>query len=225
MTQKLTILILDDHPMFREGLKAIIEGDARFEVVGEAGRAREGLLMAKKLKPHLILLDISLPDQSGIRLSHELCEFLPDVGIMIVSMHSKIDYIAGAFQAGASGYLVKGSASERLLLGLESISNGEYFLDSAVFPQVVDVLKGFSHSTFRVADTAYDSLTEREKEIMVMLAEGVSVKDVAEKLFISPKTVKNHRASIMGKLGVHSSHELMRYAAKVGVIDVDLWKT
>lgn len=224
MDQKKTVLILDDHPMFREGLKATIESDAGFEVVGEADNAGEGLRMARKIKPDLVLMDISLPDQSGIRLTHEMREYLPDTQVMIVSMHSKIDYIAGAFQAGASGYLVKESASEKLLQGLEAISKGEYFLDSFIFPQLVDILKQFSNKEAEVVDGVYNTLTEREQEVMVMLAEGLPIQVIAERLFISPKTVKNHRASIMSKLDIHSAYELMHYAAKVGLIDVDLWK-
>ncbi len=225
MAHKKTILILDDHPMFREGLKAIIGYDARFEVVGEAGDAIEGFRMARSLKPDLVLMDISLPGQSGIQLTSEIRAHLPETQVMIVSMYSKVDYIAGAFQAGASGYMVKESASERLLHGLESVSEGEYFLDSSIFPQLVEIIKKFSKKEAQVSDAAYDTLTEREQEVMIMLAEGLSIKVVSEKLFISPKTVKNHRASIMSKLELHNSHELMRYAAKLGLIDVDLWKS
>ena len=224
MGQKKTILILDDHPMFREGLKAIIEGDTGFEVIGEASNAREGLRMARNIKPDLVLMDISLPDQSGIQLTYEIRESLPNVQVMIVSMHSKIDYIAGAFQAGASGYMVKESASEKLLHGLESILKGEYFLDSFIFPQLVDILKTFSNKETEVVDEGYNTLSEREQEVMVMLAEGLPINVIAERLFISPKTVKNHRASIMNKLDIHSAYELMHYAAKIGLIDVDLWK-
>lgn len=224
MNQKKTILILDDHPMFREGLKAIIEGDDGFEVIGEASNAREGLRIARNIKPDLVLMDISLPDQSGIQLTYEIRESLPNVQVMIVSMHSKIDYIAGAFQAGASGYMVKESASEKILHGLELISKGEYFLDSSIFPQLVDILKTFSNKETEVVDEVYNTLSEREQEVMVMLAEGFPVNVVAERLFISPKTVKNHRASIMNKLDIHSAYELMHYAAKIGLIDVDLWK-
>jgi DNA-binding NarL/FixJ family response regulator len=132
MTQKKSILIIDDHPLFREGLKSVIECDSRFEVVGEAGKAREGLRMTKELKPDLVLVDVSLPDQSGIQLTREIRSLLPETRILIVSMHSKIDYIAEAFQAGATGYVVKESASKGLLKGLEAISKGDYFLDSSV---------------------------------------------------------------------------------------------
>ena len=221
---KKTVLIVDDHPLFREGLKAIIERDSKFEVVGEAGRGREGLRMAKKLKPDLVLADISLPDQSGIQLTREIRSLLPDTRVMIVSMHSKLDYIAEAFQAGATGYVVKESASERLMNGLENVSKGQYFLDSSVSHEVVKKLMESPEKEAKITDGAYGTLTPREQEVMRLLAEGFSTKEAAEKLFISPKTIENHRNNIMHKLDLHSTVELIRYAAKLGVIDVDLWK-
>lgn len=224
MVRSKSILIVDDHPLFREGLKAIIGRDNRFEVVGEAGNGRDGLRMARKLKPDLILVDISLPDQSGIELTWQLRSLLADTRIMIVSMHSKIDYIAKAFQAGATGYVVKESASERLIKGLEYVSRGDYFLDSSVSHEVVEKLMKSTEKEARVTDAAYSALTPREQEVMRLLAEGLSSKEIAEKLFISPKTVDNHRANILNKLGLHSTMELVRYAAKLGLIDVDLWK-
>ena len=224
MSEKKSILIVDDHPLFREGLKTIIERDSRFEVVGEAGNGRAGLQMTKNLKPDIIIVDISLPDQSGIQLTREIRSLLSETRILIVSMHSKIDYIAEAFQAGATGYVVKESASERLLQGLESVAKGDYFLDSSVSHTVVENLMKSPLKEAKITDADYNTLTPREQEIMRFLAEGLSSKKIAKKLFISPKTVENHRANIMNKLDLHNTIELIRYAAKLGLIDVDLWK-
>jgi DNA-binding NarL/FixJ family response regulator len=219
-----SIIIIDDHPLFREGLKTIISRDDRFKVVGEAGSGDEGLEITKRLKPDLVIVDISLPDQSGIQLTRDLRRHFSETKILIVSMHSKIDYIAEAFQAGATGYVVKESASERLLQGLKSVAKGDYYLDSSVSHAVVENLMKSPLKAAKITDADYATLTPREQEVMRFLAEGLSSKAVAEKLFISPKTVENHRANIMNKLGLHSTIELVRYAAKLGLIDVDLWK-
>ena len=224
MVHKKTILIIDDHPLFREGLKAIIGRDNRFEVVGEAGNGREGLRLAKKLKPDLVLVDMSLPDQSGIQLTRELKNASLKTRIMIITMHSKVDYIVKAFQAGATAYVVKESAPERLIQGMDTVLEGEYFMDSSVSHKVVEKLMQFPKKGAKIANSSYDTLTSREQEIMVLLAEGLSSKEIAEKLFISPKTVDNHRTNILRKLNLHSTIELIRYAARLGIIDVDLWK-
>ncbi len=219
-----SILIVDDHPLFRRGLKSVLEPNSQFEVVGEAQNGAEALEMVRKLDPDLVVMDISLPDQSGIELTREIRNLLPETRIMIVSMHSKIDYIAEAFQAGARGYVVKESASESLLQGLEQVSKGDYYLDSSLSRQVVKKLIGPREKENQISHSAYGGLTPREQEVMRLLAEGLSNKMVAEKLFIRPKTVENHRTSIMNKLDLHSTVELVRYAAKLGLIDMDLWK-
>jgi DNA-binding NarL/FixJ family response regulator len=222
--RKKTILIVDDHCLFREGLRAIIERSPDYEVLGEAGNGREALRLAQKLKPDVTLLDMSLPDQSGIELTREILRCSSNTRVMIVSMHSKIDYIVGAFRAGAVGYVIKESAADRLLQGLRSILKGDYFMDTSVSQKVVKKLVGIQANEKKFIDASYDNLTPREQEIMVMVAEGFSTNEISERLFISPKTVENHRSSIMRKLNLHSTIELVRYAAKLGLIDVDLWK-
>lgn len=219
-----SIVIIDDHPLFREGLKSIIARARQFDVVGEAGDARKGLEDVKKYNPDLVIVDISLPDKSGIELARAIRSRFPGTRIIIVSMHSKIDYIVEAFQAGATGYIVKESASDRLILGLETVLNGEYFLDSSISHAVVEKLLKEPLKDTRVEDADYGSLTPREQEVMRLLAEGFAVKEIAEKLYISPKTVENHRSNLMRKLGLRNAIELARYAARLGLIDVDLWK-
>jgi DNA-binding NarL/FixJ family response regulator len=223
MADSISIMIVDDHPLFREGLKTIIGRDQRYKIVGEAGSGQTALDKARKVKPDLMMVDLSLPDMSGIQLTRQLLEKLPQIKIIIVTMHSKVDYIAEAFQAGATGFVIKESAAEGLLKGIETVLKGDYFLDSAVSAQVVETLKKLPGKVTKINDALYGTLTAREQEVLRQLAEGLSSKKIAEKLFISPKTVENHRANIMNKLDLHSTIELVRYAAKLGLIDVELW--
>jgi DNA-binding NarL/FixJ family response regulator len=224
MDQKKTIIVVDDHPLFREGLKSIIGRITQYKVVGEAGNGREALKLIKELKPDLVLVDMSLPDQTGIELTRKILELSPTIRIVIVSMHSKADYIFKAFQAGATGYVVKESASEKLLQAIDNVLKGDYFMDSHVSKEVVRKLIGIQNKEQKITDAAFNTLTPREQEIMILVAEGLTTNQISERLFISPKTVENHRSSIMRKLNLHNTIEVARYAVKLGLIDIDLWK-
>jgi DNA-binding NarL/FixJ family response regulator len=225
LAQKKKLLIVDDHPMFREGIKSIIARNPQLEVVGEAGDGKAALQMVENLRPDMVLLDVSLPDINGIDLIHDIKKVLPEIRILMISMHTKIEYIASAFQAGATGYVVKDAPSEKILQALDLVSRGEYFLDTSVARQVVERLAELPGRQTKIADAAYGSLTPREQEILRLMAEGQSKKKIADRLCISPKTVENHRANIMAKLDLHSTLEMVRYAAKLGLIDVDHWKS
>lgn len=224
MSSKKTIVIVDDHPLIREGLKALISASPKYEVIGEAATGAEGLSMAQDLKPDLIVMDLSLPDQSGIELARQIKCSLPKTVVMIVSMHSKTDFIVKAFQAGATGYIVKECTNEKLLQGIESVLDGEYFMDSAVSHKVVEEMMQTPPKAIKIKNNGYNALTAREQEVFVLLAEGLTNNQIADRLFISLKTVKNHRARVMEKIGIHSVHELIRFAARLGLIDLDLWK-
>jgi len=224
MTQKKTVLIVDDHPLYREGLKAIIDRSRIFEVVGEAGDGKAGLQQARELRPDLALVDISLPEKSGIDLVRDLKSVQPETRILVVSMHSKIDYITKAFQAGALGYMVKESAGESLLKAMEAVANDDFFLDNSLSREVILNIAKTSEAQAAVTEVDYGSLTPREQEILRLLAEGQTAKEIANRLYISPKTVENHRVNIMRKLELRRPIDLIRYAVRIGLIDVDQWK-
>jgi DNA-binding NarL/FixJ family response regulator len=223
-TVPLSVLIIDDHALFREGLKVIIENDELFDIVGEAGTGGEGLEMTAGMKPDIVILDLGLPDVSGVRIIGNLLEASPESRIIVVTMYSKIGYIAESFQAGARGYVVKESASDSLLKGMHAVSEGEYFLDGRVSNEVIGSLVDLPIKKAEKPDEGYAQLTGREREVMRMLAEGMSTREISSSLFISPKTVENHKSNIMRKLELSSTVDLVKYSARIGLIDVDLWK-
>jgi len=221
---KIRIIIIDDHPLFREGIKTILSRKPKYEVVGETGTGREGLHMVKDLKPNLVLLDLSLPDMRGLDLIGDVLQSSVETGILIVSMHSKIDYIVKSFQYGAMGYIVKESAADTLLNAIEHIIKGDYYIDISVSQKGGKKMATMPAKKTISVKTGHEAPTPREQEVMAKLAEGMNPSQIAEKLFISPKTAENHRSNIMRKLDLHNTVELVRYAAKIGLIDIDLWK-
>jgi len=213
------IVIVDDHRLFREGLKALIGAHKGFNIIAEAGTAAEGLRLAKKKRPDLMIIDINLPDKSGILLTREVQRVRPGIKVMIVSMHSKIDYIIEAYKAGAQGYVMKDSATENLVSGLEILLKGKYHMDSSIVPEVVAQLKATNVQDKNRPGSGYNRLTRREQQVFRFLVEGKKVKDISDNLFISAKTIENHRGNIYKKLELHSTVELMRYAVQIGLIE------
>ncbi|WP_319762686.1 response regulator transcription factor [Maridesulfovibrio sp.] len=211
------VLLVDDHPLFREGVKAIINRSEEYYICCEAGTSAEALQVAESERPKLAIIDINLPDYDGIRLSEELLGLYPDIKILIVSMTTQVEQIAASFQAGATGYMNKISASGELIKALDATRAGNFYLDGTVSQEVAEDF--FMHRK-SMADGSYAALTPREREIMQLLARDYSVKDVAERLFISPRTVENHRSNLMRKLGLKSTIEFIRYAFKQGLIEL-----
>lgn len=212
------IVIVDDHDAFRLSLKQIIGTFPGCKIAGEASDARQGEAVCREVRPDLTVVDLSLPDKSGIQLSRILKAIAPENGIVIVSMHSKIDYVLGALQAGALAYLVKESVARYLIDAFTAVLRNEYFLDPALSQELAPRLLETAEAV-KVTDTAYGNLTAREQEIFRLLARGIAVMTIAETLSITAKTVNNHRSSILSKLDLHNTVDLVRYAVKIGLID------
>ncbi len=212
----LRILLADDHTLMRQGLRRIIEEHNHWEVVAEASNGREAVRLALELKPDIAILDIAMPQMNGIEAIRQLTRKAPAIQVLILSMYSDEAYIVQVLQAGARGYLLKDSADEDLVKALTALSAGKSFFSPTVAKVMLDDY--VRHLSERGITDRYDSLSEREREIFQLIAEGRSNKEIAQLLFLSPSTVETHRAHIMEKLDVHTTAEIVLYAVRKGVI-------
>jgi len=215
VTKKIRILICDDHLLFREGLKSILERESRFEIVGEASDGKQAVERAKQLQPDVILMDISMPLLKGFEATRRIKKLLPNVKVLILTVYDDEDLVTLCLNAGALGYLVKDSPPTQVIFAIEAASRGQQYLS----PQVMKgVMNQYVKQTGE-AKTPYDSLSDREREILVMLAEGASLKDVATQLNLSVKTVDAHKCNLMRKLNLHDRSELIRYAIRKKLVE------
>ncbi|MBN1646488.1 MAG: response regulator transcription factor [Spirochaetales bacterium] len=216
--KKIKIAIVDDHPSVRYGIKSLLNSEKDFDVVGEFDSALSLLQARFSEKPEILILDISLPDLSGIKVIDEIKKIISDIKILILSMHCRSDYIMQAVEKGVCGYVTKETAPENLILGIRQIINGEYYFDKRVMELVFNKIAENPVKVFDHDDGNYKKLTNREQEILKMLAQGFSSQEVAEKVFISKRTVDNYRTTILKKLELHHPIEIVYYAQKLGII-------
>ena len=210
------LLLVDDHAVVRSGLKMLLSGHSEMEIVGEAGTAEEALELAGQTHPDVILMDIGLPDKTGIEATREIKKKFPEVKIVALTIHEDEEYFFQMLNAGASGYVPKRAAPEELLTAIRAAAAGEVYL----YPSLAKLLVQDYLSADRPAEEKanLDGLTDREHEVLTQLAEGASNEEIATTLVISPKTVERHRENIMKKLNLHSRAELVRYAIRKGII-------
>ncbi len=210
------ILLVDDHAVVRSGLRMLLENERDVEIIGEAASAHEAIEAAMKLRPNVILMDIGLPDLSGIDATREIKKRVPDSAIVALTIHEDEEYFFKMLEAGATGYVPKRAAPEELLTAIRAAATGQVYLYPSLAKLLVrDFLSGGRPASADQTDT---ELTEREAEVLTYLAEGANNEEIAAALVISPKTVARHRENIMRKLNLHSRAELVRYAIRKGII-------
>jgi DNA-binding NarL/FixJ family response regulator len=216
-TRAIRVLLADDHAIVREGVKRILTAEPDLEVVGEAEDGLQAVEQAKTLRPDVAVLDISMPGINGIEATKQIRAALPETHTLALTMHADDAYVFQLLKAGASGYVLKRAAATDLVQAIRAARRGEAFLYPSVASAVVaDYLKRVESGD---AQESYDGLTDREKEILILVAEGATNQDIAERLSISIKTVQTHRAHIMEKLNLHDRSMLVRYAIRKGLIE------
>jgi two-component system response regulator NreC len=214
---KTKILIADDHALVREGIRMILSKEPDFEVVGEASDGQQALNLVETLRPNVVVMDLSMPGMGGIEATQLLKVRHPQVAVLALTMHEDESFVFRLLRAGALGYVLKRAAAQDLVQAVRAAARGESFLYPSVAQKVVaDYLKRVEAGE---APDRFDGLTEREKEILTLIAEGLSNQQIAQKLFVSIKTVQTHRAHIMEKLNLHDRTELVRYAIRKGLIE------
>jgi DNA-binding NarL/FixJ family response regulator len=213
------VLIADDHKIMLAGLRSLLEKQTDFDVVGEADNGRMAVQMAHEKKPDVVVMDVSMPDLNGIEATTQIIESLPETRVIALSMHSDKRFVMGMLRAGASGYLLKDCASQELANAILQVATGKKYLSPEITGVVLgDILQGGSPG--EVA-TATSQLSPREREVLQLIAEGWSTKQIASHLYVSVKTIETHRRQIMKKLDLHSIADLTKYAIREGLTSIE----
>jgi two-component system response regulator NreC len=207
------VLIVDDHAVVRAGLKLLVDSEDGFEAIGEAGNARDAIFEARSLKPDIVLLDVVMPDQSGLEIIPQLLKESPEVKVLVLSMQDEPRYVAEAFEAGASGYVLKEAADAELVAAIREVAGGGRYVHPKLGARLV------AAATEERKRAEEDPLSDREREVLRLLALGHTNQEIARQLYISVRTAETHRAHIMQKLRLASRAELVRYALVQGLLE------
>lgn len=212
------ILLVDDHQIVRAGLRSLLERQDPLTVVGEASSGAEALRLATELKPDLVLMDVSMPDMGGVEATRRLKAEAPEINVLALTIHEQEAYFFEMLNAGASGYVPKRASPQMLLAAIGTVARGDVYLHPAVAGALVQQYLQEGHSKARAH--VYDGLTPRQREVLTLIAEGLSNQEIGDHLDISVHTVERHRENIMKRLNLHSRVELVKYALRKGLIDL-----
>jgi two-component system response regulator NreC len=213
---RIRLLIADDHTIVRTGIRLLLSSQEDIEVVGEASDGWEAVEKTRELAPDIILMDLTMPDLNGFEATRRIREQSPETKVLALTMHENERYIFQVIHAGASGYVVKGASPEELLEAIRTVHRGQNYLSAAVTRAILDDY--VKRAREGKEPEAYDGLTSREREVLRLVGKGLTSKEIAEALYLSPHTVERHKANIMEKLNLHSRRELIRYALRKGLI-------
>jgi DNA-binding NarL/FixJ family response regulator len=217
LAQRHTIFIVEDHQLFREGLKSMLGRREDVEIIGEAEDGLAAVREIRKQKPELVLLDLSMPKMGGISVMKEIKRELPETRILALTIHESDQFVLEAFEAGADGYCIKDASRQELMLAIDSVLEGKTYISPDISDQVME---GFitSRQTLKKA-SSWEGVTQREREVLKLLAEGYTNKEISDFLHISVKTVEKHRSNLMGKLDLHNVARLTSYAIDKGLVE------
>jgi two-component system response regulator NreC len=211
------VFLAEDHHIIRQGIRSLLEKTFGIDVVGEAVDGREAVRLVHELKPDVVIMDVSMPNLNGIEATRKICEEDPDVKIIALSVHSDDQFVSGMLTAGATGYLLKDCVLEELVKAVQTVSIGEMYLSAQIARHVIREYKTMKSEKI---GSPLDALTAREREVLQLIAESKSMKEIGAALFVSEKTVATHRQHIMDKLGVYTVPDLVKYAIREGIISI-----
>ncbi|MDD4986991.1 MAG: response regulator transcription factor, partial [Dehalococcoidales bacterium] len=213
--EKIRVLVADDHAIMREGVCALLRTCDDIEIVGEAANGNEVIRKCRETEPHVVVMDIAMPEMDGLEATRQLKKRSKNTRVIILTQHQNREYILPAVKAGADGYVPKGAVSSELIFGIRAVYRGDSFLHPSIATAVVEDYR------LQAGSSPFDSLTSREREVLKLLADGKTCREISGLLFISLKTVMGHRTRIMEKLDIHNRTELIKYAVRKGLTSVD----
>lgn len=215
---KIRVLVVDDHTIVRDGICALLALTGDIEVIGEATNGSEALKMVKEFNPDVVIMDIAMPIMGGLEATRRISKEFPRTKILVLTQHDDKEYVFPVIESGASGFISKAAASSELVSGIRAVYRGDSYLSPAVAKLLV---VNYQRTTGKqTGQDLYDQLTERERDVLKLLVEGYSAKEIADTLIITPKTVEGHKTNLMAKLGIHNRIELVKYALRKGIITI-----